>query len=412
MASIWEPGLLTVLRAFVAARLGLAFVLLLPRIALQPVGNQALSTMVRTDAVGVALLAVVAFGPTLERRLGRAYLPVLIFLATLGPLIAQRAALASPDWPAAPTPLAQGWHLIPLLLVPLVAVAAQYQIRSVVAYCAATAALDLALLATAVGQHEAARGPLFAILVVRTLAFGVVGLLVVMLMRRQRAQRAALAEANRRLAHYASVVDQLATSRERNRLAREMHDTVAHALSGVAVQLEAARTLRATDPTTAHAMLDGALATTRAGLIDVRGALQALRAEPLDDLGLALAIGAEAQTAAARAGLALSLDLADRLPLLPETVSHTFYRVAQEALENVVRHAEASRLTVALSQTADGLRLTVADDGRGFDPAASPPARYGLLGMRERCAAIGAELTLDTRPDKGTVIHLLWRGEA
>ncbi len=411
MRSQAEPGLLTVLRGFVAAHLGLAAVLVLARVAAWPTGTRAVAALLWADAVGAALLAVAAFIPGLERRLGRAYLPLLIGLATLGPLAGQRVALGSADWSAAPMPLMQGWHLIPLLLAPLVAVAAQYRLRHVAAYCVVTAALDFGLVATAIGQHGAEPGPLVAILFVRTLAFGVVGWLVVMVMSRQRAQRAALAEANRRLAHFASVIDQLATSRERNRLARELHDTVAHTLSGVAVQLEAIRAVWTNEPDMARTLLDDSLAATRSGLGEVRVALQALRAEPLEDLGLALAISAEAQAVAQRAGVVLDLDLCDRLSGLPEAIEHTAYRVAQEALENVARHAGAGRLAVSLKAVGTGLALTIRDDGQGFDPAAVAPERFGLLGMRERCAAIGASLSIESGPGAGTIVRLDWSGQ-
>ncbi len=412
MSSVWEPGLLTVLRGFVAARLALAATLLLLRVALWPTETQAVATLVLADAVGVGVLAAVAFIPGLERRLGRGYLLLLIAVATVGPLVAQRLALGSADWSAAPGPLAQGWYLIPLLLAPLVAVAAQYGMQSVAAYCLVTAALDFGLVATAVGRHGAEPGPLVAMLIVRTLAFTVTGWLVVKMMDRQRAQRAALAEANRRLAHYASVIDQLATSRERNRLARELHDTIAHTLSGVAVQLEALRAVWSTDQAAARSILDESLAATRGGLADVRAALQALRVEPLADLGLALAVTAEAQTLTQRAGLALELDVDADVGSLPEAIEHTVYRVAQEALENVARHAEARQVAVVLKRAGPELTLMVRDDGRGFDPSTTPADRYGLLGMRERCAAVGARLEFESRPGVGTRVHLKWQGEA
>lgn len=411
MTSMWEPGLLTVFRGFVAARLGLAAMLVLLRVALWPVETQALATLLQADAVGVVVLAIVAFIPGLERRLGRIYLLLLIALATVGPLVAQRLALGSADWSAAPTPLAQGWHLIPLLLAPLVAIAAQYGMRSVAVYCLATMALDFGLVATAVGRQGAEPGPLVAMLFVRTLAFAVVGWLVVIVMSRQRAQRAALAEANRRLAHYASVIDQLATSRERNRLARELHDTIAHTLSGVAVQLEALRAVWPTDQAAARVILDESLAATRGGLANVRAALQALRVEPLADLGLALALTAEAQALAQRAGFALDLDVGADVGALPEAVEHTVYRVAQEALENVARHAQASRVAVGLRRTGPDLTLMVRDDGLGFDPTTASADRYGLLGMHERCAAVGARLEVESRPGAGTLVRLEWRGE-
>src|SRR5947208_742021 len=135
-------------------------------------------------------------------------------------------------------------------------------------------------------------GPLYSLYVViagvRLMAVTGVGLVLAWLIDRQREQRAALAEANRKLAQYAAATEQLATSQERNRLARELHDTLAHSLSGVTVQLEAVQALWELNPMEARRMLDQALQHTRGGLNEARRALQALRASPLEDLGLAL----------------------------------------------------------------------------------------------------------------------------
>jgi signal transduction histidine kinase len=240
----------------------------------------------------------------------------------------------------------------------------------------------------------------------RTFAVTAIALGVGWLMQRQRAQQRALAAANQQLAHYAATTEQLAVSQERNRLARELHDTLAHSLSGVTVQLEAVQALWEVDPTGARTMLDQALRSTRSGLSEARRALHALRAQPLEDVGLALAVRTLAESVATRAGLTLAVTVPKQLDQLAPDVEQCVYRVAQEALTNVARHAEARALQVVLACENGCLLLTIADDGRGFDPSSVNGAHFGLQGLRERAELIGGRLEVESRPQQGTTVRL------
>jgi signal transduction histidine kinase len=300
------------------------------------------------------------------------------------------------------------------LFIPLVLIGWQYNFRSVVVFSLGTALLDWSL---AVNTLEITSSsiyfPLFGTIFVRTVSFLLVGYMVVRLIRTQREQRKALAQANTQLVHYAATLEQLATSRERNRLGRELHDTLAHSLSGVAVQLEAVKTLWDSSPVEARAMLEGSLAATRSGLTETRRALQALRASPLEDLGLALAIRSLAESTAVRNGLAVDLKLPDRMENLSPDVEQTFYRVAQEALENISKHAEARRVKVHLYQDNRSVELLIADDGRGFDPqSVDLYNQFGLQGIRERTEMLGGDLEVDSKPGFGTSIRLIWGAAA
>jgi len=227
------------------------------------------------------------------------------------------------------------------------------------------------------------------------------------LVNRQRQQRAALVEANRKLAQYAAATEQLAVSQERNRLARELHDTLAHSLSGLTVQLQAIEALWEVDPREARQILDQARRAAQSGLTEARRSLQALRASPLEDLGLGLALRELAKSVAARASLRLDLDVQDHLQNLASEVEQCIYRVAQESLTNVARHADAKSLRVALRFESGALTLTIADDGRGFDPTAVKSARYGLQGLRERAEMVGAVLHVTSSTPEGTLIRLV-----
>jgi signal transduction histidine kinase len=198
-------------------------------------------------------------------------------------------------------------------------------------------------------------------------------------------------------------------------LARELHDTLAHTLSGMAVQLEAAKTSWDADPAEARALLEQSLKTTRSGLTETRRALQALRAAPLEDLGLVLAVRALAESVAAQTGVTLTWQGPDttqdaaHVENLSLDVEQCVYRVAQESLENVARHAGAKHLTVQLTQDKGRLTLQVTDDGRGFDlsKATAHNHRLGLKGMRERTEMMGGILQVESRPGSGTTIRLM-----
>jgi signal transduction histidine kinase len=161
------------------------------------------------------------------------------------------------------------------------------------------------------------------------------------------------------------------------------------------------------DPEAAAAELRDAERQIRHGLEESRRAIAALRAAPLEALGLAAALRQRAEQLEQRTGLVMACAI-EELPPLPPLVEQTIYRVADEALMNVEKHAAARRVAVAL-KSGDRLRLEIVDDGVGFEvePAgASGESRFGLLGMRERAALVGGELTVDTAPGAGTKVIL------
>ena len=178
-----------------------------------------------------------------------------------------------------------------------------------------------------------------SITLIQTVIFLAVGFSISYLMTRLRRQQQSLETANVRLTHYASTLEQLATTRERNRLARELHDTLAHTLSGLSVQLETVKAYWEVNPAMARSSLYKPLATAHSGLEETQRALKALRASPLDDLGLSMAIRNMATEAAERAHLHLDITAADKTPALAPDVEQCVYRVAQEAIANVVNHA-------------------------------------------------------------------------
>jgi signal transduction histidine kinase len=211
-----------------------------------------------------------------------------------------------------------------------------------------------------------------------------------------------LARAHGQLTHYAGNLERLTASRERNRVARELHDTLAHSLSGLAVQLEAARSVWRQDSDKARALVDRAQVTARDGLQEVRRALQALRASPLEDLGLMLAIRHLVEGMRERTGCAVELDLPDPPVLSSDAAEQGVFRIVQEALDNIERHAGATHVTVLLAVHGQSWRLVISDDGRGFDTSGVETGRHGLQGIRERAELLGGTAAWETSPGHGT----------
>jgi signal transduction histidine kinase len=181
---------------------------------------------------------------------------------------------------------------------------------------------------------------------------------------------------------------------ERRRLSRELHDETAQTLS--AVKLEVGMLREGADPATS-ARLDHVLGLVDSGIRGIRRVINDLRPALLDDLGLVPAIRSLANDVAERSRLQISTKLDDALPRIGPEAELALFRAAQEALANVVRHAEATHVTLTLTGIGRNLRLTVADDGRGFAPGSDIAAfeqngHLGLAGMRERITALGGSV--------------------
>jgi signal transduction histidine kinase len=216
--------------------------------------------------------------------------------------------------------------------------------------------------------------------------------------------QAALAIENARLREQ---MERSAVAAERSRLARELHDSVTQSLFAASLQAEAL--LRTPDPTSPRArsslqevqrLTRGALAEMRTLLLEMRPG--ALAQSPLEDL-----LEHVVQATEARTRIGVKLAVADPRPLPPD-VTVALYRIAQEALNNMVRHSQARKAWVTLKSSDDAVELVVGDDGRGFDSATVGPEQLGLRIMRERAEAVGAGLRIDSQIRHGTVVTATW----
>jgi signal transduction histidine kinase len=223
-----------------------------------------------------------------------------------------------------------------------------------------------------------------------------------------------LADANRRLEAsmaenidlHARLVDQARMAgvvEERQRLAGEIHDTLAQGLTAIIAQLQAAEHARHR-PAEWSRHLTQAQSLARVSLTEARRSVRALRPEQLENATLSDAVNELAQAWAQQAGVAAELETAGPASRAPADTEAALFRVAQEALTNVARHAGATKVRLTLTYLDDTLLLDVADDGGGFDPAAGA-AGYGLVGMRHRLAGVGGTLTVESTPGYGTTLN-------
>jgi len=250
------------------------------------------------------------------------------------------------------------WGMVFFLIIPLVFIAWQFTMREVVLYCVMIVAAEGILLFFPGQVHD----PFFTIMnffsdIIRSLAFGFVGWIENRLVTVQREQQAQLVKANRKLRDYARTSEKLAQT------------------------------------------------NTRSGLKETRRTLFDLRASDLETFGLVQSIRNLGESAAERAGFEIHLDLDEKLDVLPEDIGHCLYRTTQEALENIVRHAGAEKVSVMMAGKDARISLRIKDDGAGFNPDAVADENLGLRGMRERVEMLGGEFSISSQPDKGTTLN-------
>jgi two-component system NarL family sensor kinase len=202
----------------------------------------------------------------------------------------------------------------------------------------------------------------------------------------------------------------LGAADERNRLAREIHDTLAQGLSATALQLETADALLESNaPHDKIAPIIGqALALTRANLEEARRSVLDLRSAPLQGRTLGEALSALAETQpVVDSTLRVRVHTRGKNRPLPVRIETGLYRVAQEAVTNIIKHADARHASLQLVLLPDRVSLVIEDDGRGFDAANIREGCYGLIGMNERAKLMGGSLTVRSSPGAGTHLEVV-----
>jgi signal transduction histidine kinase len=264
-----------------------------------------------------------------------------------------------------------------------------------------------ALMTWAVGGWDSPKEVLTGLLVTAGLAAMITYFLEV-ISRQSEQRREALTQLAATRAELAEASRQAGVVAERERLARELHDTVAQGFISVVTQLESAEQALEEPGGLAQARrrVETARQTARTSLEELRRSVRALRPDLLESSSLPAALAQLANRWSAEAGIPAEFrSTGDPVPLRPDA-ELSLLRIAQEALSNVARHAAASRVIVTLSYVGDTVTLDVDDDGVGFDGQPRPRADggFGLLGMRERVEAAGGALAVESVPGRGTTI--------
>lgn len=218
------------------------------------------------------------------------------------------------------------------------------------------------------------------------------------------AQHAAIALTNARLYERSR---ELTIAGERARIGHELHDAVAQKLFSLRLTAQAAAALVDRDPARAKAELHEVARLSAEAVDELRAAVVEMRPAALDEDGLVATLRTQAQVLD-RAHSASVTFTCEGVRALPASQEEALLRVAQEALHNALRHADASRVRVTLERRGPGVALTVADDGTGFDPGAVRTAgrHLGLVSMRDRAGGVGGRLTVQSEPGKGTVVEM------
>src|SRR5260221_8522371 len=218
---------------------------------------------------------------------------------------------------------------------------------------------------------------------------------------RRRAEQASSRERELRLLY--EQAQELAALQERQRLARELHDSVSQALYGISLGAHTAGEALESDPEQAMASIEYVIALAEAGLAEMRALIFELRPESLEIEGLVAAL--TRQVAVLRSRYKLTVDgTLDDEPDLPLGMKNALYRVAQKAFHKIVKHAHASVVVLRLARQANEIILQVRDNGRGFDQAGHFPGHLGLRSMHERVSKTGGTLTIESVPGQGTCV--------
>ncbi len=403
----YAPGMLRILRFSSLLRCAMS---VLGLVLMAPSGG--LRWPMEVGLCESAILAALVCVPRLRRRLGRVFLPLAIGWLLVVPLLeAPLFMISSGAAPLAGQISALSRFDPPEVWIAVLLMTWQYGrkglSRTMWVLGGAPTVTGFALFS---GSPEALRAYLVSA-ALRVGLIGILGYVVTLLLEEEQRQREQLEGAMRRLSQRAATVEQLAESRERNRLAFELHDTLAHTLTGMSVQLQALSMLLSRDVPAARDQLKVLQAATRSGIQEVRRSILALRASPLEELGLSEALRQFCLQQAERTGMHIDCaigeggrDLSSLDPLSEQAV----YRVAVAALANAEQHSGASKIAVSLRAHVDGtIQLDVDDNGFGFDPGSVSPDRLGLTGMQERAAGIGARLEIRSAPGQGTHIGLI-----
>lgn len=244
-------------------------------------------------------------------------------------------------------------------------------------------------------------------IVAETLVFGLGIFFVLQLTNKllvERQMRQNLANAHQQLQKYSLKLEELTTVQERNRIARDIHDSLGHALTSLNIQMQTAVRLWKKDPVQAHTFLAQAQQLGKAAMQEVRKSISTLKEDVEEEISLETKIETLADDFRKGTGLAICTNVR-RCGSVPLPVAKTIYRIVQESLTNIFKHAQATKVQIQLGSTDEVVYLSVEDDGKGI-ALKQNHSGFGLQGMQGRVAAVQGHFQLKTSPEKGCRIEV------
>jgi len=405
-----EPGLLKIFRLF-CALVSVAFLLLSLN---PPVGT--LRGLNNFSESGYYLTAsyVLAFTylsiPFLRRKMGIFYLPLVLAFVSYVPIgLLNWLPLFIPDIQTTAA-IINSWTITALLLFPLIILAWQYEFRVILIFFGVLGLLDPLIIILNTGIYNSAFFETLYSSFVRIAVFTAVGFVVTELKSNQKIKQEELEKANAKLTKQAEMIDSLSAIRERTRISRELHDVLAHTLSGLAVQLEAMKTVIPAENAEFMVMIDHSLQNARSGLAETRSILKDLRSIPQAGDELLQAIKILIHEFTRNTDIPVHVNKFEDIPDLPADLLQIVHRIIQESLENTRKYSEADQITLSFYAVDDSgqklVYLIIGDNGKGFQPDLIDESKhFGLRGIRERVQAAGGSCKITSKPGNGTEIR-------
>ncbi len=401
--STLEPGLL---RAFRWVNL---FPVLIPLVSLTLIslkGNLLTNTPLRN--MGLLLLGIefvrllYIFWPRVQTKLGKAFFPLACILMFAIPTLLPFLRLLRPS-EAANSFL----HLILILIYQLIVtvfVAWQYNMRVVAWILVVVLAFDcFYILAGTFSDLNS--NQITGVIGLHLLAFLFISSIITFLVDNLRTQRDNLIKQNEKLVSQSRTLEQLSKTQERNRLARELHHTMVHYMSGTVLQLNGVKSQWSFNPEKAQSMLDISIDSLTEGLQETRKAIQALREHPTESISLHRSLKLLLNDFSERTGI-VTQNRFENLQISSEK-ERIIYRITEEGLRNIERHASAKQVNVVLLGKQDKIHLIIKDDGCGFKiEEVNTTQSFGLQSMQEWAELVKGRFILKSEPSEGTILQV------
>ncbi len=350
------------------------------------------------------LLAVILYIPFFNRVMGRYYPIAFISLLLFIPAFMMYSRLLDAPAKFQGNLFIDYYNQVPMIFTAMVFTAWFYKHKGVIIFAVVMTLIDLPVLLFKLTPFTDTH-TIWYLLGFRMLVILFIGSVISGMVKHAQSQGEKLVQSNAHLLNYHDTLEQLAANRERTSMARELHDTLAHSLTALTMQLEVTKALIEKDPTQAKTSVQIALDTAREGLRETRFALHNLRSRKIEQIGLLNGIyKLTSEIESPTLVVTLTLPEEALINRLNDDLQNTIYRITQEAIHNVKKHANATKLSIQLECSHHHIYLEIRDNGKGFDLTNPKNGGFGIKGMQERVALADGEIHFVTSPTRGTKV--------